>query len=97
AVLPAVSFHGGTDAAVAALRQFIRQRLNGYERGRNHPENDATSQLSPYLHFGQIGPHTVAMAIDAAPAPERDRRAFLEELIVRRELAVNFVRYNPRF
>ena len=90
-------FCGGTDAALAALRRFIRERLRGYASGRNRPEIDGTSQLSPYLHFGQIGPHTVALAVRDAPAPAHDRHAFLEELIVRRELAVNFVRYNPKF
>lgn len=90
-------FTGGTDAALMALRRFIREGLPNYATGRNHPERDATSRLSPYLHFGQIGPHTVAIAIRDAPAPAPDRQAFLEELIVRRELAVNFVRYNPRF
>jgi len=39
----------------------------------------------------------LALAVHGAAAPARDREAFLEELIVRRELAVNFVRYNPRF
>ncbi len=96
-VSAASEFRGGTDAALAALRRFIRDRLSGYASGRSHPEIDATSQLSPYLHFGQIGPHTVALAIRDASAPAGDREAFLEEMIVRRELAVNFVRYNPRF
>lgn len=96
-VSPVSKFRGGTDAALIALRRFIRDRLGKYASGRNHPEIDTTSQLSPYLHFGQIGTHTVALAVDGAAAPARDREAFLEELIVRRELAVNFVRYNPRF
>jgi deoxyribodipyrimidine photo-lyase len=91
------AFRGGTDAALAALRRFIRERLRNYASDRNRPEIDGTSQLSPYLHFGQIGPHTVALAVKHAAAPARDRYAFLEELIVRRELAVNFVRYNSRF
>jgi deoxyribodipyrimidine photo-lyase len=97
AVSPVTEFHGGTEAALSALRRFIRDRLRNYGKGRNHPEIDATSQLSPYLHFGQIGPHTVALAVRDAAAPASDRAAFLEEMIVRRELAVNFVRYNPRF
>ncbi len=45
-----------------------------YASDRNHPEIDGTSQLSPYLHFGQIGPHTVALAIRDAAAPPRSRR-----------------------
>jgi deoxyribodipyrimidine photo-lyase len=93
----AAKIHGGTGAAKTTLRKFIRERLGDYARDRNHPDLDATSHLSPFLHFGQIGPHTVALAAQEARASARDREAFLEELIVRRELAVNFVRYNPRF
>jgi deoxyribodipyrimidine photo-lyase len=94
---PVSTFRGGTRAARRALQRFVAERLLGYAEHRNHPERDATSQLSPYLHFGQIGPHTIALAVRDADAPARDREAFLEELIVRRELAVNFVRYNPAY
>lgn len=48
---------GGSTEALKTLNRFIRFRLNGYVKNRNHPELEATSQLSPYLHFGQIGPH----------------------------------------
>jgi deoxyribodipyrimidine photo-lyase len=93
----ASDFRGGTRAALSVLRRFIWDRLTDYAANRNHPELDGTSQLSPYLHFGQIGPHTAALAVERADAPSRDRKALLEEMIVRRELAINFVRYNPRF
>lgn len=96
-VVPVAAFTGGAVQATAALRRFIGSRLNGYAARRNHPEVDGTSQLSPYLHFGHIGVHTVAMAVKNAEAPAEDRTAFLEELIVRRELAVNFVRFNPNY
>ena len=51
--------------------------------------------MSPCLHFGQVSPVTVAL-----PAREQGGSgtpAFLEELIVRRELAVHFVRYNELY
>jgi deoxyribodipyrimidine photo-lyase len=96
-VSPVVAYQGGGQAARQALRRFVAERLTGYAEHRNHPERDATSRLSPHLHFGHIGPHTVALAVRNADAPARDRDAFLEELIVRRELAVNFVRYNPSY
>ena len=96
-VSPVATFCGGSHAARQALRRFIAERLTGYAEHRNHPERDATSRLSPYLHFGHIGPHTVALAVRDADAPARDRDALLEELIVRRELAVNFVRYNAAY
>ncbi len=94
---PVSTCRGGSHAARKALRRFLAERLVGYAEQRNRPERDGTSQLSPYLHFGHIGPHTVALAVRDADAPARDREAFLEELIVRRELAVNFVRYNSAY
>ena len=93
---PVASFAGGQSQANLALRRFLRNRLTGYASNRNHPNIDGTSQLSPYLHFGHIGPHAVACAVSEAEAPDIDRKAFLEEFIVRRELAINFVRFNPR-
>jgi deoxyribodipyrimidine photo-lyase len=93
----AAAFRGGPDEARRTLRRFVTRRLNGYATGRNHPELEATSQLSPYLHFGHIGPREVARAVRDADAPREDRDAFLEEFIVRRELAINFVRFNPRY
>jgi deoxyribodipyrimidine photo-lyase len=96
-VSPVATWRGGSRAARQALHRFVAERLTGYAERRNHPERDATSRLSAYLHFGHIGPHTVALAVRDADAPARDREAFLEELIVRRELAVNFVRYNAAY
>jgi deoxyribodipyrimidine photo-lyase len=75
----------------------VGERLTGYAVNRNHPELDGTSRISPYLHFGQIGPHTVALLVKGAAAPRQDRDAFLEEMIVRRELAINFVRFNRNY
>jgi deoxyribodipyrimidine photo-lyase len=89
--------HGGTMEARRHVRAFVRGRLDGYDRGRNHPELPGTSQLSPYLHFGQIGPREVALAVrNSGRAPDAVA-AFLEQLIVRRELAVNFVTFNDRY
>ncbi|HEY6937033.1 MAG TPA: deoxyribodipyrimidine photo-lyase [Terriglobales bacterium] len=96
-VSPVSSWRGGSQAAQTALRHFISRNLAHYPERRNHPELDGTSRLSPYLHFGHLGPHTVALAIQRAKAPQAAKAAFLEQLIVRRELAVNFVRFNPAY
>ncbi|NIO10378.1 MAG: deoxyribodipyrimidine photolyase [Deltaproteobacteria bacterium] len=96
-VQPVFGFVGGPREAQKSLDRFLRDRLKGYAIQRNRPELDGTSQLSPYLHFGHIGPHRVALAVKNSQAPRADRDAFLEEFIVRRELAINFVRYNPRY
>lgn len=94
---PVSSWPGGGTAGLRALRQFVARNLATYPERRNRPELHATSRLSPYLHFGHLGPHTVALAIQRADVPEAARSAFLEQLIVRRELAVNFVRFNPAY
>lgn len=91
------TWQGGTTEAVRHLLEFVRSKLSVYPYTRNRPEIDGTSRLSPYLHFGHLGPHTVAMAVRGADAPEMAKQAFLEQLIVRRELAINFVRFNPLY
>jgi deoxyribodipyrimidine photo-lyase len=96
-VARADQFEGGTTAALKRMKRFISDGLRHYADRRNAPELDATSHLSPYLHFGQLGPHTVALAARDAKAPVEARRSFLEELIVRRELAVAFTVYNRHF
>jgi deoxyribodipyrimidine photo-lyase len=96
-VKPSEFFRGGTDEGLKKLKSFIKNGLARYVKDRNKPELDATSHLSPYLHFGHLGPHTVALAVLKARAPKAAKDAFLEQLIVRRELAVNFVRFNPEY
>jgi len=96
-VQPVSTLRGGTDEALRLLSRFVREGLEGYAVNRNRPELDGTSRISPYLHFGHVGPLTVALTAKNADAPGEDREAFLEGLIVRRELAVNFVRFNPRY
>jgi deoxyribodipyrimidine photo-lyase len=94
---PVAAQRGGLEEALTTLRRFIDHKLKSYSRNRNQPDLDGTSRLSSYLHFGHIGPHTVALAVQKSGAPLDDRSAFLEELIVRRELAHNFVRFNPYY
>jgi deoxyribodipyrimidine photo-lyase len=96
-VPPVDSPVGGTDEAVKRLKKFIETELAGYPVDRNKPERDSTSHMSPYLHFGHIGPHTIALAIQQAEAPDEAKAAYLEQLIVRRELAINFVRFNDNY
>jgi len=87
----------GEKAAQLTLNKFITERLNGYAEQRNNPNLDAQSNLSAYLHFGQISAQRVAIEVAKTNAPETDKAAFLEELIVRRELSDNFCLYNPNY
>jgi deoxyribodipyrimidine photo-lyase len=58
----AVATRGGSPAAQLTLAAFV-DRLGGYFQEHNHPDADATSRLSPYLHFGHIAAHEVFAAI----------------------------------
>jgi deoxyribodipyrimidine photo-lyase len=60
-----VELRGGPTAARAALQQFLDQGLQGYGTGRNHPDRDASSGLSPYLHWGHLSAHEVFEAVMA--------------------------------
>ncbi len=91
---------GGYKEARRHLEHFLEEKLKNYPL-RNHPEYDYMSNMSPYLHFGQIAPAQIVCAVHdyVADNPEAGAGAegFLEELVVRRELAVNFVHFNPGY
>jgi len=100
-VKPVAAWHGGHHAAVKRLKYFTQTMFANYDEQRNHPETDGTSMMSPYLHFGHIGPLTIALAVDAAakknPALQPARDSYFNELIAWRELAVNFVKYSKDY
>ena len=85
---------GGAAEAARRLERFL-SRLDSYPAERNDPNQPALSGLSPYLHFGQVSPLDVALQALDTDSPGSD--AFIEELVVRRELAINFVFYNPAY
>ncbi|MBV8553905.1 MAG: deoxyribodipyrimidine photo-lyase [Acidobacteriaceae bacterium] len=93
-VCPSVDFHGGRIAAVKRLDFFLENNLAWYARGRNEPSAHATSDMSPYLHFGQISALEIALAVrEHAQRHKLLVNEYLEELIVRRELAFNYTRF----
>jgi deoxyribodipyrimidine photo-lyase len=86
----------GEDAAREALDDFAGRRLHLYLM-RNDPNRHAQSDLSPYLHFGQLSAQRIALEVKKSRAPEEAKNGFLEELIVRRELSDNFCFYNEKY
>jgi deoxyribodipyrimidine photo-lyase len=96
AVPPAEDAPPGPTEAAKRLARFVERALPGYA-GNGRSAERAGSGLSPYLRFGQISPLRLALTVQTADVPDDDRAAFLEELIVRRELAANFVAYNPAY
>ncbi len=57
------STQGGSEAGESRLRHFIRSLMSQYAEKRNHPDEDGTSGLSPYLHFGHISAHQVVSEV----------------------------------
>jgi deoxyribodipyrimidine photo-lyase len=84
----------GENEAHKALDYFIDNKLNDYDLQRNDPTKDGQSNLSPYIHFGQISAQRIALEILRSDKKKESCEAFLEELIVRRELSDNFCYYN---
>ena len=100
-IQPVDTFTGGTRSAVRRLGEFLKSELAAYDTNRNHPEIAGTSRLSPYLHFGNIGPLTIARAVEDAArsgkVPPKTSERYLEQLIGWRELAILFVRHEPSY
>jgi deoxyribodipyrimidine photo-lyase len=91
-------FRGGASRARSRFESFLEGSLERYRANRNQPQTGDTACLSPYLHFGQVSPLELALRIQpyaAAFRPEVD--VFLEELVVRRELAINFTEYTEDY
>ena len=94
--VPASEFYiGGTTAAREHFDRFMEHRLDDYGTSANDPNAASQSNLSPYLHFGQISPLEIILRMRSITSP--GKQDFLEQLMVRRELAVNFVFYNPHY
>ncbi|MFP4672860.1 MAG: deoxyribodipyrimidine photo-lyase [Desulfohalobiaceae bacterium] len=88
----------GPEAGLEMLQAFMRSRLEMYEQKSRDPNVRAQSDLSPYLHFGQLGPQRAAWEVWQQPGiSTQAKQAFLEQLIIRRELADNFCWQNPDY
>jgi deoxyribodipyrimidine photo-lyase len=91
---PVKRFKGGQAEAERRLDHYLAGPFAHYATIRGRPEAGAASHMSPYLHYGQISPVALALAVrDAEAGDAEDRAAYLEELVVRRELAMNHVFY----
>jgi len=96
-VKPSAYYRGGAENGRQRLNKFIREILPDYEKARSKPDRDGSSRLSAYLHFGFLSPLEIALAVRDADAPQESKDAYLEELIVRRELSFNMTRHNSHY
>ena len=87
-------FPGGAAAAARRLADFLARKLPNYAVQRSDPDRDCASGLSAHLHFGQISALDIALQARASGAPRAAVDVFLEELIVQRELSMNFAQFN---
>ena len=87
----------GYDEAKISLQYFLENGLQEYATLRNDPNQKAQSNLSPYLHFGQVSSQRIALEVKKKMGNIESEEAFLEELIVRKELGDNFCFYNPNY
>lgn len=100
ASVPAVTqfFHGGTKAAVKIFENFLSTKFGDYREHRNQPQTSDVSHMSKYLHFGQISPAWLAReARRQKSAGSENIRSFIDELLVRRELTMNFCNQNEHY
>jgi deoxyribodipyrimidine photo-lyase len=90
-------YRGGTTEAKEVFRSFLENRFDVYTGHRNQPQTDDVSHMSKYLHFGQISPVWLAQEARKASTKKDNIEAFVGELVVRRELFMNFVLYAPDY
>ena len=96
-VKPVETFKGGYSSALAQLEDFLEEKLPNYHLHNKDLVSSNYSQLSPYLHFGQISAQEIFVRVKASQAGIEAQNAFIEQLVVRRELAINFCYYNSNY
>ncbi|MBD3271613.1 MAG: deoxyribodipyrimidine photo-lyase [Elusimicrobia bacterium] len=87
----------GEDNAKKQMNHFIKTHLISYDQKRNDPNLKAQSNLSPYLHFGQIAAQRIVLEIKKRGIHNKSSESFIEELVVRKELSDNFCLYNEQY
>ncbi len=92
-------FRGGQEAAARRVTEFFTSRFSEYDDKRNHPTGTPTSGMSPYLHFGHVSPVRLVIEAEAArsSAGSANVDTFVEELVVRRELAYNYCYFEAHY
>ncbi|MGH9949499.1 MAG: deoxyribodipyrimidine photo-lyase [Pyrinomonadaceae bacterium] len=96
-VKPSEYYKGGTVNGRSRLKSFVAEILPDYDKARSKPDREGSSRLSSYLHFGFLSPLEVALAVKNSDAHQESKDAYLEELIVRRELSYNMTRHNENY
>jgi deoxyribodipyrimidine photo-lyase len=92
-------FTPGERGARKALRRFLREGLADYRGGRDRPDLNLTSHLSPHLRFGEISPHRILIELDKAVAVNprlADSAAKFRAELAWRDFSYNLLHQQPR-
>ncbi len=90
-------YTGGATAGKEALRRFLKKNFAEYVEHRNQPQTSDVSHMSKYLHYGHLSPVYVVLEVMNSGGPQDDVDSYLEEVVVRRELSINFCHYTPDY
>ena len=90
-------YKGGTSEAKGIFKDFLKNRFGDYVEHRNQPQTDDVSHMSKYLHYGHVSPIYLVLEARKANAPKDDLDSFTEEVVVRRELSMNFCHFTPDY
>ncbi|MEM7683108.1 MAG: deoxyribodipyrimidine photo-lyase [Planctomycetota bacterium] len=91
-------FTGGEHTAKRRFGAFLEDGFQQYSAHRNQPQTSDCSYMSMYLHYGQVSPIWLVQTVrDAGAGGEDDRKDFEEELVIRRELAMNFCAFSDDY
>ncbi|MFW9878165.1 MAG: deoxyribodipyrimidine photo-lyase [Candidatus Thorarchaeota archaeon] len=87
----------GEKEALMVLEAFKINKIKNYNQNKNNPNLDGTSNLSPYLHFGQICSQRVILELRKLLLLSSLKGNFYDEIIVRKELSDNYCYYNKNY
>jgi len=88
----------GSEAGLRTLESFCMRRIKAFAGSRNDPNKQALSNLSPWIHFGQVSVQRCVLMVKLFRNKSNDgANAFIEEAVIRRELADNFCYYNEHY
>jgi deoxyribodipyrimidine photo-lyase len=94
-VKPLTWISPGEKEAGVALERFCQERISKYPEGITDPSKNAQSDLSPYLHFGQLSSQRAVLEVMETRAEESVKSLFIEQIIVKKEIADNFCLHTP--
>lgn len=94
-VRPLTWISPGETEATSALERFCRERMSEYPAGLVDPSKNAQSDLSPYLHFGQLSSQRVVLRVLSTRAEDSIKSLFIDRIVVKKEIADNFCLHTP--